>query len=408
MSIEVKDIEQARAALDPTDVTRQTPTPELVAAVIAEIRARGGSVIAGAGLPPTFMVKMPLNEEERRQLWIETCVASELYLLARHGLVDPGRDDAARITDQRCSEEARRILEDAWPDVSTMFLVFILRWMKARGHRLYARPRGEGWLNVEEAHLTAGEFLPSEWFAGAQSRQGGESTMSDTDAMSPSLDALDPTREHEVKEIRDYEVPRLVGQELKDHFFTDWNERWKSHCYHVVYRIGEVEEAFSFTPDEIDGAIEAAARQFVGASKRGLRMDLTCLIDWIGREDQNLVEYMVRRKHRLPKVLNPPPENIKHAIRALTRSGCVPQDEWQQVVRSMMVFGLVMWFLGRPADHDYLEVTDRTQAECDAALKAGSAVMNADIAGKSLADLKAMGSGLGGRTLSSRCVGAVN
>jgi hypothetical protein len=107
--------------------------------------------------------------------------------------------------------------------------------------------------------------------------------------------------------VRRDEVPRIISTGLKRYFFPDWDERWKADRYLVSYRIGSVEEMFSFTPGEIEGAIGAASRCLIEQAQASSgRMILPELIIDAGRVGQNLVEYMVRRKHRLPKVLNPP------------------------------------------------------------------------------------------------------
>jgi hypothetical protein len=204
----------------------------------------------------------------------------------------------------------------------------------------------------------------------------------------------------------------VVSLILKSRFFPDWDARWRSDRYQVVYRIGEVEEAFSFTPTEIDDAIEAAAGQ-VGGQMARARLDagrspgLEGLIDLAARLSQNIIEIMVRRKHGLEMVLdeNLFPRPVRRAIKSLIKGAYVPRSALERSVRSAMVFGLMMWFLGKPADHDHLEVTDRSQAELDVALEAGSVIMNPG-AKERLEALGLSGFGsLGGRTIgSSRAV----
>jgi hypothetical protein len=221
------------------------------------------------------------------------------------------------------------------------------------------------------------------------------------------------------------DIPRLIMLSLKEYFFPDWDERWKADRYLVTYRIGQVEETLSFTPGEIETAMGATVQHFVRcmADDMGsLEMKsstpghpaMAGMIAGIGRDCQNLVEHLIRRKHRLPKVLNPPHETVRRAIRGLIASGCVPQDEAQRDVWSAMLFGLVMWHVGKPVDHNHLEVTDRSQAELEAILKHARELMRqVDAAGGDptlaarLTELETdvmRGEGLGVRTLSSHRV----
>jgi hypothetical protein len=225
--------------------------------------------------------------------------------------------------------------------------------------------------------------------------------------------------------VRYDDIPRLIMLSLKEYFFPDWDERWRADRYMVTYRIGQVEETLSFTPGEIEGAMGATAQHFVmcmadGMGGLGMKSStsgdpaMADMIAGIGRDGQNLVEHLVRRKHRLPKVLNPPPEQVRCAIRGLIASGCVPQNEAQQVVWSAMLFGLVMWHVGQPVDHNHLEVTDRSQAELEATLKGARELMRqVDAAGGDpalaarLTALEAAvmgGEGLGTRTVTSHRV----
>jgi hypothetical protein len=236
---------------------------------------------------------------------------------------------------------------------------------------------------------------------------------------------LEAGQEREPAVVHYDDIPRLIALGLKDHFFPDWNERWQADRYMVTYRIGQVEEKLSFTPGEIEGAMGATAQHFVMCMADDMgrlamksstpgRPTVAEMIAGIGRDGQNLVEHLVRRKHRLPKVLNPPPEQARCAIRGLIASGCVPQNEAQQVVWSAMLFGLVMWHVGQPIDHNHLEVTDRSQAELEATLKRARELMRqVDAAGGDpalaarLARLEAdvaAGEGLGIRTFTSHRV----
>jgi hypothetical protein len=164
------------------------------------------------------------------------------------------------------------------------------------------------------------------------------------------------------------DVPRLVMGALKEHFFPDWDERWKSDRYLVTYKVGDVEEAFSFRPSEIEDAAVASVQHFIvemANSRGGVGMQsgngesvMAMMVHDLSRDGQNLIEYLVRRKHQLPKVLDAPNKQLRHAIKTLIRSDCVPQNETQRVVWRMMVFGLMMWFRGKPIDHDHLEIMD--------------------------------------------------
>jgi hypothetical protein len=125
------------------------------------------------------------------------------------------------------------------------------------------------------------------------------------------------------------DIPRLIMLGLKEYFFPDWDERWKADRYLVTYRIGQVEETLSFTPGEIETAMGATVQYFVRcrADDMGnLEMKSPSghpataeMIAEIGRDCQNLVEHLIRRKHRLPKVLNPPHEKVRRVIRGLMR-----------------------------------------------------------------------------------------
>jgi hypothetical protein len=236
---------------------------------------------------------------------------------------------------------------------------------------------------------------------------------------------LEAEQEREPAFVHYDDIPRLIMLSLKEYFFPDWDERWRADRYMVTYRIGQVEETLSFTPGEIEGAMGATAQHFVmcmasGMGGFGMKSStpghpaMAEMIAEIGRDGQNLVEHLVRRKHRLPKVLNPPPEQARCAIRGLIASGCVPQNKAQQVVWSAMLFGLVMWHVGQPVDHNHLEVTDRSQAELEATLKRARELMHqVDAAGGDpalaarLTELEAAvmrGEGLGARTFTSHRV----
>jgi hypothetical protein len=144
--------------------------------------------------------------------------------------------------------------------------------------------------------------------------------------------------------------------------FTDWRQRWKSDRYYVTYKVGQVEETFSFTPAEIDEAIQVTfemASMWTPVGEQG-GIDVQRAVDDTARISHNIIEYLVKHKHGCRQVLDPGllPRGVEPAIKRLIRSGYVPRSDADQRLWSMLILGLVTWFRDKPADHDHLEITD--------------------------------------------------
>jgi hypothetical protein len=137
---------------------------------------------------------------------------------------------------------------------------------------------------------------------------------------------------------------REQPQRVLQQFFPDWDERWGAERYDVVYRIGKVEETFSFTPDEISDAVAVAAEYVDAQAKKMPGVSREDIADMFGRTAQNVVEILTRRKHELPQVLdeNLFPREYRRAFRKMIRPDYVPRTKDEREVRSEMVFGMLM------------------------------------------------------------------
>jgi hypothetical protein len=144
--------------------------------------------------------------------------------------------------------------------------------------------------------------------------------------------------------------------------------RWRAEEYRVTYRIGDIEERFSFTPADVDQAIEMVARALAGdlpekLHEHFLRLPVPEMVRQIGLGDMAAVEYFVRRKHRCltPETTSLIPDvKSRRAVKRLIKTDPSRRDAELRRVWSHMVFALVVTFLDRPAAHDALLIDDRS------------------------------------------------
>jgi hypothetical protein len=146
-----------------------------------------------------------------------------------------------------------------------------------------------------------------------------------------------------------------------------WPDRWKLGAYHVRYRIGTVEETFTFTPDEIDRAVRTVIRTMLSPPPRvpiGPREVLDMLKEFT-RTCMNYVEAYVRLKHRLPMpdLFHPEQKRwCRRLVKGLIKAAPTRRDRDQRWAWDLMVYAMVDSFLGKPVDHNRVTITDNGEA----------------------------------------------
>jgi hypothetical protein len=149
----------------------------------------------------------------------------------------------------------------------------------------------------------------------------------------------------------------LIEEHLKSAYLddpSDWSDRWKDDRYFVVYRIGDVQETFSFVPGEVAEAIESAAVQWLLLPP----MDVGEAIDKMRRYYVGAAEYFVRYKHRLPIVHDLLTADRKRLVRSLVKNDPSRRSEDEAFIWSLMVFAFVTRLLSQPAGANCLIIDD--------------------------------------------------
>jgi hypothetical protein len=205
------------------------------------------------------------------------------------------------------------------------------------------------------------------------------------------------TTEKTSEEVLHGILPGLVEECIKRHFCRDWDQRWHADRYHVVYRIGDVEERFSFASSEVAESIRVVAlnmllpmadravtRETTSVKHAsdvhidGLPMGATCIPLWVseravlrpgvldecGTGCMGIVEHFVRSKHGIELVLDPIQKSFRRAMKRLIK-GVEPSRDDERILWSLMVFGMVFSFLHRSAEHDELTVVDKPPPSAD-------------------------------------------
>jgi hypothetical protein len=188
----------------------------------------------------------------------------------------------------------------------------------------------------------------------------------------------------------------LIEEHLKSAFLDDpseWSDRWREARYFVVYRIGDVQETFSFVPGEVAESIESAAVQWLMLPP----MDVSEAVEKMRRYYVGAAEYFVRYKHRLPIVHDLLTADRKRLVRSLVRNDPSRWTEGEEFIWSLMVFAFVTRLLSQPAGANCLIVDDvRVNAD-----DLEAAVWNPAYDAKDVRRLRADAIKFGGREYSS-------
>jgi hypothetical protein len=189
----------------------------------------------------------------------------------------------------------------------------------------------------------------------------------------PGSVAVENKGEQRLDDIDAEGAARLIERSLRNDFCHDgdWDDRWRADRYYVNYRIGSIVETFSFAPSEVAESIRVTAEEVflfichrVAREQGETSVNIARVVDELGASTLTFMEFLVRWKHGLDLgPLEPPANKEARIIRRLIKHRLAPRNEDERRMRLTMLFGAILQFARRPAEHNLLEIIDRDPSE---------------------------------------------
>ena len=125
-----------------------------------------------------------------------------------------------------------------------------------------------------------------------------------------------------------------------------FDKHWKLPAYHLIYRIDAVEEVFSFSPADIEDAVQQAAVLCVEnvLTSPTLLRDASAMplfmtyLSEMQRHFIGAVEYYVRRRHRLPITCRWGSKIDRKHVNRLRKTPCPSVGSLERAMWLLMIF----------------------------------------------------------------------
>ena len=176
--------------------------------------------------------------------------------------------------------------------------------------------------------------------------------------MQVATDSVKDLNDNKIRAIACKIVENLVQRSIDR---SGWNERWECEKYFVRYLVDDVvEEIFSFTPLDVDASVFMAAGFMSQLCEEWEIEDLSQIVDEIAHGYMGAVDYLVRYKHKLPKLIKTSelPNYSFGPIKTLAKGKSAPIDAFTEVTWWMMVCAMVRLSCDLPAGGNCLIIRD--------------------------------------------------